>query len=499
MASPGGRTWPAVGVALSASFLVMLDTTMVNVALPQMAVDLDTSDGIEWVVTAYLLALGVAQPITGWLADRFGMRESFLAGLVAFALASGAVAAAPTLPLVVAARVVQGLAGGVIVPLVTALIFDIVPPDRRGAAVGTAGTAVMVAPTIGPVLAGYVVTTSSWRWLLLIHVPIGLVAAVVGLRVIPKVETGVKRSLDVLGLGLVSVGLIALLVASSEVSSWGIGSARFILVFGLGAMLLAWFVVRSLRLPEPLVELRVFRSRTFTLCMGIVVALSMPQFARNVFIPVELQTVRGLSALEAGLVLAPAAVLGAMMMAIGGRWTDRRGGREPIALGLLLLAVTTGGLALTDLSAPIWQVATLVAVSGLGTVLVSMPSTVVSLSAVASHLVAHGSAMRSLVRQVSASLSTAVLATVIVAQAGVLAPRDASAAVLEAVSRAYRLGYLLAAIVAAAGLVLVAALPRAAGSTAAATADVGTDDDDDGVDLQPESVGLTSTPGDAAL
>ena len=454
------RPWAVVAVALVATSMVMLDTTIVAVALPQIAADLDAGDGIEWVITANLLALGIAQAPTGWIADRWGARNGFLAAIGMFSLASAVVAAAPNLEGVVAGRVGQGLAGGVAMPLATALIFEQFPPGRRGTAMGTAGAVVMLAPALGPVLSGYVVGETSWRWLLLIHVPLGLGAVVAGRRVIPPSTERRARRLDVAGLGLVVAALLALLIASSEASTWGLTSARFLATAAVGAALLAAFVVRSRTVPEPLADLGIFRSRTFNLSMVVVVALAMPQFARNVFVPVELQTLRGLSPLKAGLVLAPAALTGAAAMPLAGRWADRRGAREPIFAGLVLVTVATALLARAQVATPLWQVILWVSLSGLGTVLVAMPTTVLSLSSIEAHLVAHGAALRALIRQVAGALSTAVLATIIVGRAGVLAPEDATGVALADLEDAYDLGFWVAAAVTLVGVVTATRLPR---------------------------------------
>ena len=454
------RPWAVVAVALVATSMVMLDTTIVAVALPQIAADLDAGDGVEWVVTANLLALGIAQAPTGWIADRWGSRNGFLVAVGAFSLASAAVAAAPNLELVVAGRMAQGLAGGVAMPLATALIFDQFPPGRRGTAMGTAGAVVMLAPALGPVLSGYVVGTTSWRWLMLIHVPLGVGAVVAGRRLVPERGERRARRLDVAGLALVVGALVALLVASSEASSWGLSSTRFLGTTAAGLALLAAFVARSRSVPEPLADLGIFRSRTFNLSMLVVVALAMPQFARNVFVPVELQTLRGLTPLRAGLVLAPAALTGAVAMPLAGRWTDRRGAREPILAGLLLVTAATALLARAQASTPLWQVLVWVSLSGLGTVLVAMPTTVLSLSSIEAHLVAHGAALRALIRQVAGALSTAVLATIIVGRAGVLAPEDATGVQLADLEDAYDLGFWVAAAVTVAGFVAATRLPR---------------------------------------
>ena len=448
-----------VAVALVATSMVMLDTTIVAVALPEIADDIGSSD-VDWVVTANLLALGIAQAPTGWIADRWGSRNGFLTAVGAFAVASAFVAVAPTLPLIVLGRIGQGLAGGVAMPLATAIIFEQFAPGRRGTAMGTAGAVVMLAPALGPVLSGYVVGNTSWRWLMLIHVPLGIAAVVAGLRFVPSTGERRRRPLDVVGLVLIVTALVALLVASSEATEWGLTSVRFLATATAGVALLVTFITRCRTVEDPVADLSIFRSRTFNVSMLVVIALAMPQFARNVFVPVELQTLRGLSPLRAGLVLAPAALAGAAAMPLAGRWTDRRGSRQPILAGLVAVAVATGLLAAAGATTPLWQVIAWVSLSGLGTVLVAMPTTVLSLSSIESHLVAQGAALRALIRQVAGALSTAVLATIIVGRAGVLAPEDAAGIDRAALEDAYDLGFWVAAALAVVGVVMATQLPR---------------------------------------
>ena len=174
-ADDGGRyKWVAMSVIFVGTFMVILDTTIVNVALPQIGIALDDTDGIEWVVTAYLLAVGVGLPATGWLADRFGRKQIFVTSLSIFTLASLGAALAPSLPVLVAIRVLQGLGGGAMMPVGMAMIYELFPPDRRGAALGIWGVAAMAGPAFGPVIGGYLVTEVSWHWLFLVNVPIGV-------------------------------------------------------------------------------------------------------------------------------------------------------------------------------------------------------------------------------------------------------------------------------------------------------------------------------------
>jgi EmrB/QacA subfamily drug resistance transporter len=450
----------AVAAVLLGTFIVFLDTSIIAIALPSIADDLGATTGIEWAVSVYLLALGVAQLTAGWLADRFGTRRAFLAGVGGFAFFSLCVAAAPNLVSLVALRAAQGLAGGLIIPLGAALMFTMFPPERRGTAVGASGTVIQLAPLVGLVLGGWIVTEATWRWVLLLELVLGGLAVAIGRHALPDVDPGRVRRFDVTGFSVASLGLVAILVACSQADEWGLGSPAFVATLATGAGLIGVFVVVSWGKPAALIDLTIFRSRTFSVCMVIVCVVAVAQFARAVFIPLELQTLRGLSALETGLLLVPAALTGAAVMPLGGRWVDRAGGRGPVIGGLVVTATATFVLGQQSLDTPLWLISVVLAINGMGIVLVTVPTTVVALSSVREPLVPQASAVRSLTREVAGSLGTALLATIIAGEVGVLAVEDASPEEASVAMDAYNRGFVVATCVVAAGAVLALLLPR---------------------------------------
>ncbi len=217
-----------MAAVLLGTFIVFLDTSIIAIALPSIADDLGAATGIEWAVSVYLLALGVAQLTAGWLADRFGTRQAFLAGVGGFALISLCVAAAPNLVTMVALRAAQGLAGGLIIPLGAALMFTMFPPEHRGTAVGASGTVIQLDPLVGLVLGGWIVTAATWRWVLLLELILGGLAVVIGRRALPDVDPRRVRRFDVTGFAVASLGLVAILVACSQADEWGLGSPAFV-------------------------------------------------------------------------------------------------------------------------------------------------------------------------------------------------------------------------------------------------------------------------------
>lgn len=443
--------------------MVVLDNMMVSVALPQIGGDLAVDNGLEWVVTANFLAMGVAQPLTGWLANRFGEKEAFCAALGGFAMSSALSAAAPSFGVLVGGRALQGLFAGLVVPLAASLMFAIFPPEQRGTAVGLSGGVVMVAPGLGPLLSGSILSLGTWRWIMLVSVGFGLVAFIGGLWVIPRAGRRADRRLDGGGLALLGSGLVGLLVALSFADEWGWLSARFIAVLVLSLLLLAAYSRHARRVEDPLLDPRILADPVFRSTIIIVWLISMAQFGRIVFIPIELQAVRDHTALEAGLVLALAALASAGAMPLSGRWTDRAGGRPPILAGLGLLALALTRLGTLRVETPEWQVMASVAAMALGVSLVLMPATVVALNEIArrfgQELVSEAAAVRSLNRQIAGAVMTVALASVVVASTGTLNVEPADQQELALAQQAFNRVYLAALAGVAIVFVLVWRLP----------------------------------------
>ena len=438
---------------LFGTFMVSLDQTIVTVAMPRIGRELQALDRIDLVMTAYLLALGVVQPTTGWLADRFGRKHIFLASLGVFTVGSLLSGVAADLPQLVVARIIQGLGGGAIFPVGMAMIYEQVPPRRRGLALGVWSLALAVAPSLGPTLGGIIVTTLGWRWLFFVNVPIGLIGMLVGMRVLRFAGFREKRRFDILGFGLVTAGLASVLYAVSDASTAGWTSVQTVLLGGAGLVLLGAFVGHELREPEPLIDLRMFAIPAYSAAMLLVGGMITVTLARLVFLPLELVTVRGLPELEVGLILTPAAVTGAVAAPLGGILADRIGPRLPVLLGLATMCVGSLFLANLSIDTPTWLIALFVGIQGLGNGFALTPNQVAGMNALPQRLLARGTAIRSTTRQISASFSIALLTAFLAAQVGVLGP-PGSAAEAMADMAGFNGVFAVCAIVGAACLVL---------------------------------------------
>jgi EmrB/QacA subfamily drug resistance transporter len=411
-------SWLALVVIMGATIMVALDTTIVNVALHQIGVGIGAEEGIEWVVTAYLLAVCVSQPATGWLADRLGRRPVFLASLAAFTGASVLCAMAPSLGFLVGARVLQGLGGGALMPVGMAMVLDLFPRQMHGRTVAIWGMAAMMAPAIGPTLGGWLVDAVSWHWLFLINAPIGIVTFIAGLRLLPDVGHRERRPFDTLGLVLGSGGLTIAILGLSQANDWGWASPTTLacILGGVGALF--FFVRHELHSPNPMIEMRMFSNQPFRVAMGVLLFLYVAQFGRLVFLPLQLEGLRGESAVAVGLLFLPAGIVTAIFMSIGGKLVDGRGPRFPVMVGCVCMFIAMFGFARLTLTTPMALIAVFMCIQGAGLGITVAPAMIAGLSDLPANLTAQGTALRSLLGQSAGAVAIAVLGAVVAFTAG---------------------------------------------------------------------------------
>lgn len=321
--------------------MVILDSTAMNVALPGIVKDFNSDvTTMQWSLTGYTLALSAVIPLAGWMSDRFGAKNTFLMTILLFTLGSILCSFARTPEQLILFRVIQGLGGGMVAPIGMAIVFRLAPPDKMGSIMGTLGVPMLLAPALGPVLAGYLVEYVTWHWIFLINLPIGIIAILVGIKFLPKVERKSVPTLDYLGIILAPIAFAMLAYGVSEGGkSWS--STQTLTGLIVGGIALLIFIFVELRQEQPLLELRVFKSPNFS--KGIVIAwiAQIALFGVMIIVPLFLQTVRGYGALHTGLILLPQAIASGVMMPIGGRLYDKLGARPLVVTGL---SVITAGL-----------------------------------------------------------------------------------------------------------------------------------------------------------
>jgi EmrB/QacA subfamily drug resistance transporter len=449
MANP----WVPTAVLIAGSVIVAIDTTIVNTALHTIRAELHTGNGVQWVVTAYLLAVCAVLPSSGWLANRFGRKTVFLSTLGIFVGASAGCGLSPDLGWLIAFRALQGLGGGILGAVGMAMIIGLFPADRLGRAMGVASMAGFLGPALGPSIGGLVVEKVSWHWLFFINVPVGVIALVAGLRLLPDTGPRVQAPFDVTGLLLGSGGLTLTVVALSQGNDWGWRSPSIITSSTAGLAGLAGFVAYELQTPHPIIQIRLFSQRQFRLAMGALLFITMAQFGRLIFIPLQLESLRGYTPLYVGVLLIPPAIVSMGVTLLGGRLADQVGVRRPIMIGCTLAFLAMVGMARLALDTPIPVILGLLILQSIGMGLVSAPAVVAGMRDLPPELVPHGTALRSLNGQIAGAVAIALLGAVVSIRMG-SGPSPAHA------QAAYNAGFVIAAIGAALAFVLAARLPK---------------------------------------
>lgn len=427
--APGPATGPAsapstaidpalrriAAVVVLGIIMSILDTTIVIVAIDTLGREFDTTlSSIQWVSTGYLLALSTVIPLSGWAVERFGARQMWMLSLVLFVLGSVLCGLAWSAPSLIVFRVLQGFGGGMIMPIGMTILAREAGPARMGRIMSLIGVPALLAPVLGPVIGGLLVDNLSWRWIFYVNVPVGIVALVLAARMLPAGEKSAGTRLDVVGLALIAPGLAAVVYGLSEAGSSGsLTSGKVLLGVVGGLVLIAAFVVHALRTPDPLMDLRLYKDRTFTFASLTSFVVGGVLFGAMFVLPLYYQLVRGSSALEAGLLLAPQG-LGAMIaMPIAGRIVDRTGAGRVVPFGLIAVAV--GTLLYTqvtpDTSIPL--LAASLFVRGLGMGFVMMPAMAAAYISLSRAAVPRATTMVNIVQRVGGSLGTALFAVVL--------------------------------------------------------------------------------------
>jgi EmrB/QacA subfamily drug resistance transporter len=401
--------WAGLGVVLVGTLIVALDSTIVAIALPQIGRALHAGQNVQWVLTANLLAVAVAMPAAGWIANRLGAKQVFLASLAVFSIASLGAALAPNLGVLIAARAAQGLCAGIINPISMTIVLDLFPPVERGRAMGVWGLVAMTAPAIGPTLGGFLVTAVSWHWLFLPNVPLGLAGAIAGRRLLVESPRRPRSPLDAVGLLLGASGLALFLLTMAQSRRWGWSEPITVICMTTSIVLLGSFAAHALRAEHPLLDLRLVRKPVFGASLVVLALVTVPQYARSVFVPLQFQDLRGYTALKVGVMLTPSAVMTALSMAVGGRLVDRMGARVPATAGCVLMLVGTAGNAFLTVTTPVAWITASLAVQGLGVGMVMIPITVVGLNALHDDALPQASTLRSLTNQAGAATAVAFL------------------------------------------------------------------------------------------
>lgn len=409
--------WGVLISVIFGIFMVILDSTVINVALATIREQFHTSlADSQWVISLYTLALGISTPLAGYLGDRFGLKRIYVLGLLLFVIGSFACGLAPTsnILFLILARAVQGVGGGLALPLGTAQLFRAFKPEEQGLALGIFGISLVVAPALGPILGGWLVDQNLWRFIFFINVPIGLLGVVLASRLLREERSEHPLIFDWLGLIFSTVGFGAVLYAASIAADDGWTSTKVLAFFAAGGVSLVLFALVELFVArDPLLDLRLFKRRTFlnATVVGYVAVVAL--FGAEFLLPLYLQTLRGKTALESGVILLPLAIASGVVVPLAGKLYDKIGARPLMVTGFALLAVNTWQFSQLQADTSITWILVLLVIRGVALGLTVQTTMVAALSVVGPREYSRASSLSNATRQVVQSIGVAVLATIL--------------------------------------------------------------------------------------
>ncbi len=403
------------GVVVLGAIMSILDITVVSIALPTFQSEFNaTYATVAWTMTAYTLALAAVIPISGWAADRFGTKRLYLTSLVLFTLGSVLCAMAWDIGPLIGARVLQGLGGGMLMPLGMTIMTRAAGPDRVGRVMAVLGVPMLLGPIGGPILGGWLIDVASWHWIFLINLPIGIVGIIAAWRVLPRDTEQPSETFDFLGMALLSPGLAAFLYGVSSIPEHGtVNNAEVLAPAIIGLALVVAFVFHALRKDHPLIDLRLFLNRHLTIAVVTMSLFIVAFMGAGLLFPGYFVQVRGESTLMAGLLIAPQG-LGAMVtMPIAGRITDKAGPGKLVLGGIVLIAVGMGTFTQLESDTSYGLLMGALFVMGLGMGMTMMPIMTAALASLTHGEVARGSTLMNIVQQTGGSIGTAVMSVIL--------------------------------------------------------------------------------------
>lgn len=395
------------------AFVAILNQTLLNVAIPHIMTDLNVSaNTVQWLSTGYMLVNAICIPITAFLIEKFGTRKLFLAAMFLFTLGSFICSISTTFSLLMIGRVIQAAGAGVIMPLMMTVFLTIFPPQKRGAAMGLMGVAMLFAPAIGPTLSGWLIEHYSWRLLFDIVLPFGVIDLIIAFLWMKDVIKTTNPKFDFLGFLFSTIGFGFLLYGFSEAGNDGWTDKVVLTSLTIGIIGLIAFVWRELTAEKPMLDLRVFKYDVFSLTTIISMAINMAMFGAMLLLPIYLQNIRGFTALDSGLLLLPGAIIMGIMSPISGALFDRIGARWLAIVGLSITVITTWQFSKLTTDTTYVHILFLYMARMFGMSFLMMTVMTAGLNQLPRHLASHGTAASNTARQVAGSLGTAFLVTV---------------------------------------------------------------------------------------
>src|SRR5437763_4209712 len=409
------HVWIVSGVVIVWMIMSILDTTIVNVALDTLSRDLHSPiSQVQWVVTGYLLALAAVIPITGWAARRYGAKRVYLTSLVLFTAGSAACGLSSSIDSLVLFRVLQGVGGGMIMPVAQLIMAQVAGPRRMGRVMGVVLMPAMLAPILGPVIGGVILQSLHWSWIFFVNVPIGAVAVALGWRMLPQTDSGEAGPLDLIGLALLPAGGALFVFGLSELGSGAAAGSATVLAPCLAGLLLSLlFCVHALRIDRPLLDVRLYANRVFAGASLTTFGLGGALFGAMILVPLYYQQVRGQNVIDTGLLNGPQGLGALVAMPIAGRLSDRFGGGRVALCGVSILCLSTIPLAFVSSSTSIVLISLILVARGVSIGLSFMPAMTAAFAAMRHDQLSDAPPQLNVLMRLGGAIGTAVLAVVL--------------------------------------------------------------------------------------
>jgi EmrB/QacA subfamily drug resistance transporter len=409
------HVWVICGVVILGMIMSILDTTIVNVALHTLSGDLHGPIAqIQWVVTGYLLALAAVIPVTGWAARRFGAKQVYMVSLVLFTAGSAACGVSNSLTALVIFRVLQGVGGGMIMPVGQMIMAHVAGPQRMGRVMAVVSMPAMIAPILGPVVGGAILEHLHWSWIFFVNVPIGVVAFVLASRMLPHTDSGSAGPLDFIGLALLPTGAAAVIYGLSQLGSGSaLGSTAVLLPVLAGFALSALFVVHALRAEHPLLDVRLYANRVFAGASLTNLGLGAALFGAMILVPLYYQEVRGQNVINTGLLNGPQGIGALIAMPIASRLTERFGGGRVALGGVSVLCLSTIPLAFVGAHTSFVAISLVLVVRGLSIGMSFMPAMTAAFAAMRPEQISDATPQINVLMRLGGAVGTAILAVVL--------------------------------------------------------------------------------------
>jgi len=443
---------PIIILLLSGGFISILNQTLMITAIPPIMEEMGVSANTgQWLTTIFMLVNGIMIPITAFLMERYTTRQLFTTAMSVFTLGTLFAAFAFDFNSLIIGRIIQSVGAGIMMPLMQSVFLLMFPVKSRGMAMGLVGLVISFAPAIGPTISGWIITTYSWRAVFYIILPIGILEVLIGLKVMRNVTTLTYPKLDILSIILSSFGFGGLLYGFTSAGNNGWGSIATITSLLIGAVTLVFFILRQLRLQAPMLEFRVFKNPIFTLSVVLPMIAFLGLIGTETLVPLYMQNMRGFSAMESGIAILPGALINGMMSPITGKIFDRYGAKWLAVIGFTIITLSTFAFTNLGIGTSILTITILYAIRMFGISMVMMPATTAGLNQLKDSLIPHGIAMTNTLRQVAASIGTAVIITVMTISS---ASAESNPAIHHPSIHGANIAFMVLTVISAAGIFL---------------------------------------------